>query len=172
MDLVGLWGHQLMVSSKQNINLIFVLAIWWSPCVESSIVLLVEGVCYDQCVLLVKLYYPFPCFILYSKAKFACYSRCFLTSYFCIPVPCNEMIAAAAKSLQSCLTLCDSIDGSPPGSPVPGISRQEHWSGLPFPSPMHESEKWKWSRSIVSHPQRPHGLQPSISLWYKIVNNF
>ena len=29
--------------------------------------------------------------------------------------------AAAAKSLQSCLTLCDSIDGSPPGSPVPGI---------------------------------------------------
>ena len=48
--------------------------------------------------------------------------------------------AAAAKSLQSCLTLCDSIDGSPLGSSVPG-SRQEYWSGLPFPSPMHESEK-------------------------------
>ena len=48
---------------------------------------------------------------------------------------------AAAKSLQSCPTLCDSIDGSPPASPVPGFSRQEHWSGLPFPSPMHESEK-------------------------------
>ena len=31
------------------------------------------------------------------------------------------------------------------------FSRQEHWSGLPFPSPMHESEKWKWSRSILSH---------------------
>ena len=46
--------------------------------------------------------------------------------------------AAAAKSLQSCPTLCDPIDGSPTGSPV---SRQEHWSGLPFPSPMHESEK-------------------------------
>ena len=29
--------------------------------------------------------------------------------------------AAAAKSLQSCLTLCDPIDGSPPGSPIPGI---------------------------------------------------
>ena len=37
-----------------------------------------------------KLYSPLPCFILYSKAKFACYSRCFLTSYFCIPVPYNE----------------------------------------------------------------------------------
>ena len=31
-----------------------------------------------------------------------------------------------------------------------GFSRQEHWSGLPFPSPMHESEKWKWNRSVVS----------------------
>ena len=48
--------------------------------------------------------------------------------------------AAAAKSLQLCLTLCDPTDGSPPGSPALGFSRQEHWSGLPFPSPMHESE--------------------------------
>ena len=38
--------------------------------------------------------------------------------------------AAAAKSLQSCLTLCDPIDGSPPGSPSLEFSRQEHWSGL------------------------------------------
>ena len=30
------------------------------------------------------------------------------------------------------------------------FSRQEHWSGLPFPSPRHESEKWKWSCSVVS----------------------
>ena len=57
--------------------------------------------------------------------------------------------AAAAKSLQSYPTLCDPIDGSPPGSPSLGFSRQEHWSGLPFPSPMHESEKWKWSRSVM-----------------------
>ena len=49
--------------------------------------------------------------------------------------------AAAAKSLQSCLTLCDPLDGSLPGSPSLGFSRQEHWSGLPFPSPMQESEK-------------------------------
>ena len=41
--------------------------------------------------------------------------------------------AAAAKSLQLCPTLCDPMDGSPPGSL--GFSRQEHWSGLPFPSP-------------------------------------
>ena len=43
--------------------------------------------------------------------------------------------AAAAKSLQSCLTLCD--------PPSLGFSRQEHWSGLPFPSPMQESKKVK-----------------------------
>ena len=45
-----------------------------------------------------------------------------------------DAAAAAAKSLQSCPTLCDPTDGSPPGSPSPGFSRQEHWSGLPFPS--------------------------------------
>ena len=48
----------------------------------------------------------------------------------------------AAKSLQSCPTLCDPIDGSPPGPCQSlGFSSQELWSGLPFPSPMHESEK-------------------------------
>ena len=67
--------------------------------------------------------------------------------------------AAAAKSLQSCPTLCDPIDGSPPGSPSLGFSRQEHWSGLPFPSPMHESEKW--SLSVMSDSSWPHGLQPT-----------
>ena len=42
----------------------------------------------------------------------------------------------AGKSPQSCPTLCNPIDSSPSGFPVPGILRQEHWSGLPFPSPM------------------------------------
>ena len=48
--------------------------------------------------------------------------------------------AAAAKSLQSCLTLCDPIEAHQTSPPL-GFSKQEHWSGLPFPSPMHESEK-------------------------------
>ena len=110
----------------------------------------------------------------------------------------KECSAAAAKLLQSYLTLCDPVDGSLPGSsilgilqtrmlewfaisissawkwkvkvksltrvwlfmtpwtaayqapPSMGVCRQEYWSGLPFPSPMHESEKWKWSRSVMS----------------------
>ena len=78
------------LAAKNIISLILVLTIWWCPCVESSLVLLEEGVCYDQCVLLAKLCLPLPCFILYSKAKFACCSRCFLTFYSCIPVPYSE----------------------------------------------------------------------------------
>ena len=48
--------------------------------------------------------------------------------------------------------------------PSLGFSRQEHWSGLPFPSPKQESEKWKWSRSVMSDSSRPHGLQPTMLL--------
>jgi len=42
--------------------------------------------------------------------------------------------AVAAKSLQSCLTLCDPINGSPPGSPVPGIlqARTLEWVAISF----------------------------------------
>ena len=42
--------------------------------------------------------------------------------------------AAAAKSLQSCPTLCDPIDGSPPGSPIPGIiqARTPEWAAISF----------------------------------------
>ena len=49
--------------------------------------------------------------------------------------PCGERpAAAAAKSLQSCPTMCDPIDGSPPGSPVPGIlqARTLEWVAISF----------------------------------------
>ena len=73
----------------------------------------------------------------------------------------NAAAAAAAKSLQSCPTLCDPIDGSPPGSPIPGILQARTLEWLPFPSPMQESAKWKWSCSVVSDCVRPHGPQPT-----------
>ena len=46
----------------------------------------------------------------------------------------DNITAAAAKSLQSCPTLCDRIDGSPPGSPVPGIlqARTLEWGAVSF----------------------------------------
>ena len=66
--------------------------------------------------------------------------------------------AAAAKSLQSCLTLRDPTDGSSPGSPSLGFSRQEHWSGLPFPSPMHKSESEVAQSSLT--PSDPMDCSP------------
>ena len=57
-----------------------------------------------------------------------------------------------------CATPQTAVHQAPPSL---GFSRQEHWSGLPFPSPRHESEKWQWSRSVVSDSSRPHGLQPT-----------
>ena len=73
----------------------------------------------------------------------------------------EEISAAAAKLLQLCSTLCDPIDGSPPGSPVPRIlqARTLEWVALSF------SNAWKWkvkvSHSVMSDSWRPHGLQPT-----------
>ena len=52
--------------------------------------------------------------------------------------------AAAAKAPQSCLTLCDPIDGSPPGSAVPGIlqARTPQWVAISF------SSAWKWKVKV------------------------
>ena len=69
--------------------------------------------------------------------------------------------AAAAKSLQSCPTLCDPIDGSPPRSAVPGIlqARTLEWVASSF------SNAWKWKVKVKSlsrvRLERPHGLQPT-----------
>ena len=57
--------------------------------------------------------------------------------------------AAAAKSIQSCPTLCDPMDGSPPGSPVPGIlqTRTLEWVALSF------SNAWKWKVKVKSESE-------------------
>ena len=59
----------------------------------------------------------------------------------------------------SCVRLCAAPEMAHQAPPSLGFSRQEYWSGLPFPSPMHQSEKWKSSRSVMSDSLRPHGLQ-------------
>ena len=46
-----------------------------------------------------------------------------------------EHLSVDTQLLQSCLTLCDPVDSSPPASSVHGIPQQEHWSGLPCPPP-------------------------------------
>ena len=81
----------------------------------------------------------------YSFFSFALFSEFLSSSLFCflslVDVKClgnceneNMLTAAAAKSLQSCPTLCDPIDGSPPGSPVSGIlqARTLEWVAISF----------------------------------------
>ena len=82
---------------------------------------------------------------------------CFLGWNAHSPLLLSLKAAAAAKSLQSCPTLCDPIDGSPPGSSVPGIlqARTLEWVVISF------SSAWKWSRSVVFYFLRPNGLQPT-----------
>ena len=60
--------------------------------------------------------------------------------------PCHATAAAAAKSPQSCPTLCDPRDGSPLGSPVPGIlqARTLEWVAISFPN------SWKWNVKVKS----------------------
>ena len=64
----------------------------------------------------------------------------------CTKVMVYHAAAAVAKSLQSCLTLCDPIDGSPPGSPIPGIlqARILEWVAMFF------SNAWKWKVKVKS----------------------
>ena len=75
-----------------------------------------------------------------------------LTQKFCIVenyfpyINYYAAAAAAAKSLQSCLTLCDPTDGSPSGSTVPGIlqARTLEWGAIAF------SSVWKWKGKVKS----------------------
>ena len=72
------------------------------------------------------------------------YSFCDIYS---VPVMCRDCAATAtAKSLQSCPTLCDPIDGSPSGSPIPGIlqARTLEWVAISF------SNAWKWKVKVKS----------------------
>ena len=80
--------------------------------------------------------------------------------FFSIVMPNMLLLLLLSRfsRIQLCATPWTAAHQAPPSL---GFSRQEHWSGFPFPSPMHESEKWKWSRSVVSDSSRPHGLQPT-----------
>ena len=67
-------------------------------------------------------------------------------------------------SPQSCLTLCNPIDGSPPGSPIPGIlqARTLEWVAISFSNAcMKVKSESESENEVVSDPQQPHGLQPT-----------
>ena len=68
----------------------------------------------------------------------------------------KSLLLLLLLSRSSCVRLCATPQTAAyQGPPSLGFSRQEHWSGLPFPSPIHESEKWKGSRSVLSDSSDP-----------------
>ena len=81
---------------------------------------------------------------------------------------CTPAAAAAAKSLHSCPTLCDPIDGSPPGSPVPGIlqARTLERVAISF------SNAWKWKVKVRSFSHVQYSwFTPIILLWTTTQEN-
>ena len=94
----------------------------------------------------------YSCHFLISSASVRSVSSVLYEDYFCMK--CSlcishfleeiSAVAAAAASLQSCLTLCDSVDGSPPGSAIPGIlqARTLEWVAICF------SNAWKWKVKV------------------------
>ena len=73
------------------------------------------------------------------------------------PIQFLEYVYCYAKSLQSCPTLCNPTDGSPPGSPVPGIlqARALEWVAISF------SNAWKWKVEVKSLSR----VRPSVTPW-------
>ena len=64
----------------------------------------------------------------------------------------SSLHAATAKLLQSCPTLCDPIDGSPPGSTVPGTLQARTWEWVAISFSNTWKWNWKWSRSCSLNP--------------------
>ena len=77
--------------------------------------------------------------------------------YPAIPLLGIYPAAAAAKSLQSCPTLCNPEMTAHQAPPCLGFSRQEHWSGLPFPSPL-------YALAIVNSAAVNNGIHVSFSI--------
>ena len=75
-----------------------------------------------------------------------CVYNIYIYIYIRAVVKVMHAAATAAQSLQSCPTLCDPIDGSPPGSPIPGIlqARTLEWFAISF------SNAWKWKVKVKS----------------------
>ena len=94
----------------------------------------------------------------FSSVQSLRYVWLFVTLWTAAYQPSLLLLLSRFSRVWLCATPQTAAHQAPPSL---GFSRQEHWSGVPFPSPMHESKKWKWSRSVVSDSSRPHGLQPT-----------
>ena len=79
-----------------------------------------------------------------SKYGMTGFPTIYLAFYFCMLL---LLLLSRFSRIRLCVTPKTAAHQAPPSL---GLSRQEHWSGLPFPSPMPESEMWKWSHPFVT----------------------
>ena len=96
---------------------------------------------------MIQIFFLFFCQLCFSRnlSNFLLICQAYWHSYL-HPLIILMSAATAAKSLQSCLTLCELIDGSPPGSAIPGIlqARVLEWVAIAF------SSAWKWKKKVKS----------------------
>ena len=78
--------------------------------------------------------------------------------FFAYSIHAAAVLLSHFSHVQLCVTPQTAAHQAPPSL---GFSRQEYWSGLSFPFPVHVSEKWKWSHSVKFDFSQPHGLQPA-----------
>ena len=151
-----LYGASPSSAAKNIINLISVLTIWWCPCVESSLVLLEKGVCYDQCVLLAKLL-AFALLHSVLQGQICCYSRYFLTSYSCIPVPCNEKDIFFGLILKGLVGLHRTVQ-----------LLQKYWSWIwTWITMILNGLPWKWTEhSVIFEIASKYGISDSFFFDY------
>jgi len=125
---------------------------WWGGGVEFLLAIRIGDFHYYSLCVIVRSAVN-SCLFLISVNVFFSFVRFFfifsdslLEFSWCLPIFSSSAAANAAKSLQSCLTLCDPIDGRPPGSPVPGIlqARTLEWVAISF------SNAWKWKVKVKS----------------------
>ena len=156
------WGKKVLISGHRNVFWVpNVLWSWSSFAVEiSSLHSKVHLGCSSMkpfLILLIVNYFVLcyiPHIILF---RFLHCNIINLHSYIWYPIILLLLLSHFSR-VQLCVTPETAAHQSLPSL---GFSRQEHWSGLPFPSPMHESEMWKGICSVVSNSLRPHELQPT-----------
>ena len=131
------WRAKLVPTCAPLIKTEFSRILWRTCCFPASMILLTSGTSTSQ---LYHVQIPPLAF----KARLQCYLL--PVSSVLKELPPFRVSAAAAKSLQSCPTLCNPIDGSPPGSPVPGIlqARTSEWVAISF------SNAWQWKVKVKS----------------------
>ena len=134
-----------MISGIKN-SLIYLLVIWMSSLEKCQIRFFADFFFY-YLVFCSELHEVLMYFVYeHLSREFANIFSFHVLSFNCILSFYVQNLFAAAKSLQSCLTLCDPIDCSPPGSPVPGIlqARTLEWVAISF------FNAWKWKVKVKS----------------------